>query len=36
MSWLQSACYWAKGAGSFDGETTEEDWKVVASPQEEK
>ena len=32
ITWLQSPCYWAKGAGNFNGETTEEDWKVVASP----
>ncbi len=32
ITWLQSACYWARGAGNFDGEKTEEDWKVVAVP----
>ena len=30
ITWVQSANYWATGAGSFDGETTEEDWKVLA------
>jgi hypothetical protein len=29
ITWLQSACYWAKGAGNFDGESTSEDWKVT-------
>lgn len=28
VTWLQSPCYWATGAGSFAGEITEEDWKV--------
>lgn len=28
VTWFQSACYYATGAGSFDGEVVEEDWKV--------
>ena len=34
ITWLQSAAYWATGAGNFDGEVVEEDWKVFPAPPE--